>query len=55
MGTDLRIDLLGAIHIMMGAWDEVMETVASCFGKAGFMMNKLSEMCEDGVDDECMY
>ncbi|KAH9368532.1 hypothetical protein HPB48_021872 [Haemaphysalis longicornis] len=56
VGTELKVDLLGAIHMMTSAWNGVKkETVANCFRKAGFVTAELSEACEDGDDDdECV-
>ncbi|KAH9365743.1 hypothetical protein HPB48_008059 [Haemaphysalis longicornis] len=52
VGTELKIDQLGAIHMMTGAWNSVKQSVANCFRKAGFVTAELSEACEDGDDDE---
>ncbi|KAH9374653.1 hypothetical protein HPB48_017225 [Haemaphysalis longicornis] len=56
VGTELKVDLLGAIHMMTSAWNGVKkETVANCFRKAGFVTAELSEACKGGDDDvECM-
>ncbi|KAH7981873.1 hypothetical protein HPB52_001362 [Rhipicephalus sanguineus] len=52
MGTELKVDLLGAIQIMTGACQDVKtDTVANCFRKAGFVTAELAETGED-CDDE---
>ncbi|XP_064459053.1 tigger transposable element-derived protein 6-like [Ornithodoros turicata] len=52
MGMDLKIDLLGAIQMMAGAWNDVKrETVANCFRKAGFVA-VADEACADALDDD---
>lgn len=52
MGTELKVDLLGAIQMMTGAWRDVkQDTVANCFRKAGLVTAKLPETCEDGDGD----
>ncbi|KAL1421801.1 hypothetical protein MTO96_022848 [Rhipicephalus appendiculatus] len=38
MGTELKVDMLGAIQMMTGIWQDVKETVAKRFWKAGFVM-----------------
>ncbi|KAH9365302.1 hypothetical protein HPB48_018296 [Haemaphysalis longicornis] len=38
VGTELKVDQLGAIHMMTGAWNSVKQSVANCFRKAGFGM-----------------
>ncbi|KAH9369862.1 hypothetical protein HPB48_013867 [Haemaphysalis longicornis] len=45
-----KVDQLGAIHMMTGAWNSVKQSVANCFRKAGFVTAEHSEACE--VDDE---
>ncbi|KAH9369621.1 hypothetical protein HPB48_010680 [Haemaphysalis longicornis] len=52
MGTELKVDQLGAKHMMTGAWNSVKQSVANCFRKAGFVTSEFSEACEDGDDDE---
>ncbi|KAH9383172.1 hypothetical protein HPB48_023998 [Haemaphysalis longicornis] len=52
VGTELKVDQLGAIHMMTGAWISVKQSVANCFRKAGFVTAEHSEACEDGDDDE---
>ncbi|KAH9360475.1 hypothetical protein HPB48_009662 [Haemaphysalis longicornis] len=52
VGTELKVDQLGAIHMMRGAWNSVKQSVANCFRKAGFVTAEFSEACEDGDDDE---
>ncbi|KAH9384867.1 hypothetical protein HPB48_026897 [Haemaphysalis longicornis] len=52
MGTELKVDLLGAIQMLTGAWPDVKtDTVANCFRKAGFGMAELAETGEDGDED----
>ncbi|KAH7985054.1 hypothetical protein HPB52_024340 [Rhipicephalus sanguineus] len=52
MGTELKVDLLGAIQMMTGAWQDVKtDTVANRFRKAGFVTAELAETSED-FDDE---
>ncbi|KAH9363339.1 hypothetical protein HPB48_006445 [Haemaphysalis longicornis] len=36
VGTELKVDQLGAIHMMRGAWNSGKQSVANCFRKAGF-------------------
>ncbi|KAH9375226.1 hypothetical protein HPB48_000602 [Haemaphysalis longicornis] len=52
VGTELKVDQLGAIHMMTGAWNSVKQSVANCFRKAGFVTAEFWEACEDGDDDE---
>ncbi|KAH9382606.1 hypothetical protein HPB48_015283 [Haemaphysalis longicornis] len=52
VGTELKVDQLGAIHMITGAWNSVKQSVANCFRKAGFVTAEHSEACEDGDDDE---
>ncbi|KAH9367300.1 hypothetical protein HPB48_011925 [Haemaphysalis longicornis] len=52
VGTELKVDQLGAIHMMTGAWNSVKQSVANCFRKAGFLTAEHSEAGEDGDDDE---
>ncbi|KAH9380628.1 hypothetical protein HPB48_020897 [Haemaphysalis longicornis] len=52
VNTELKVDQLGAIHMMTGAWNSVKQSVANCFRKAGFVTAEHSEACEDGDDDE---
>ncbi|KAH9370211.1 hypothetical protein HPB48_019354 [Haemaphysalis longicornis] len=52
VSTELKVDQLGAIHMMTGAWNSVKQSVANCFRKAGFVTAEHSEACEDGDDDE---
>ncbi|KAH9359532.1 hypothetical protein HPB48_022340 [Haemaphysalis longicornis] len=37
VGTELKVDQLGAIHMMTSAWNRVKQSVANCFRKAGFV------------------
>ncbi|KAH9367357.1 hypothetical protein HPB48_010152 [Haemaphysalis longicornis] len=39
VGTELKVDQLGAIHMMTGAWNSVKQSVANCFRKAGVGMD----------------
>ncbi|KAH9368148.1 hypothetical protein HPB48_018819 [Haemaphysalis longicornis] len=48
VGTELKVDQLGAIHMITGAWNSVKQSVANCFRKAGFVTAEHSEACEDG-------
>ncbi|KAK8769982.1 hypothetical protein V5799_013553 [Amblyomma americanum] len=51
MGTDLKIDLLGAIQMITGAWGDVKQaTVANCFGKAGLEVAR--DECPEALDDD---
>ncbi|KAH9379178.1 hypothetical protein HPB48_011827 [Haemaphysalis longicornis] len=34
VGTELKVDQLGAIHMITGAWNRVKQSVANCFRKA---------------------
>ncbi|KAH9359568.1 hypothetical protein HPB48_013402 [Haemaphysalis longicornis] len=52
VGTELKVDQLGAIQMMTGAWNSVKQSVANRFRKAGFETAEHSEACEDGDDDE---
>ncbi|KAH9360533.1 hypothetical protein HPB48_022331 [Haemaphysalis longicornis] len=40
VGTELKVDQLGAIHMMTGAWNSVKQSVANCFRKAGFVTSE---------------
>lgn len=52
MGTELKVDLLGAIQMLTGAWRDVKtDTVANCFRKAGFVTAELAETGEDGDEE----
>ncbi|KAL1414842.1 hypothetical protein MTO96_007105 [Rhipicephalus appendiculatus] len=52
MGTELKVDLLGAIQMMTGAWRDVKtDTVANCFRKAGFGTAEPAETGEEGDDE----
>ncbi|KAH7976909.1 hypothetical protein HPB52_021486 [Rhipicephalus sanguineus] len=47
----LKVDLLGAIQMVTGAWRDVKtDTVANCFRKAGFVTAELADTSEDGDD-----
>ncbi|KAL1472413.1 hypothetical protein MTO96_039348 [Rhipicephalus appendiculatus] len=53
MGTELKVDLLGAIRMMTGAWRDVKkDTVANCFRKAGFGTAEPAETGEEGDDGD---
>lgn len=52
MGTELKVDLLGAIQMLTGAWRDVKtDTVANCFREAGFLTAELAETGEDGDEE----
>ncbi|XP_077528056.1 uncharacterized protein LOC144139634 [Haemaphysalis longicornis] len=51
MGTELKVDLLGAIQMLTGAWRDVKtHAVANCFRKAGFGTAELAETGTDRSD-----
>ncbi|KAH9373924.1 hypothetical protein HPB48_001100 [Haemaphysalis longicornis] len=41
VGTELKVDQLGAIHMMTGVWNSVKQSVANCFRKADFVTAEL--------------
>ncbi|KAH9376967.1 hypothetical protein HPB48_007993 [Haemaphysalis longicornis] len=52
MGTELKVDLLGAIQMLTGAWRDVKtDAVTNCFRKAGFGTAELEETGEDGDEE----
>lgn len=52
LGVELKVDLLGAIQMLTGAWNDVKQsTVVNCFRKAGFVVAP-DEGCSDTEDDD---
>ncbi|KAH9369973.1 hypothetical protein HPB48_001850 [Haemaphysalis longicornis] len=46
VGTELKVDHRGAIHMMTGAWNSVKQSVADCFQKAGVVTAEHSELAK---------
>ncbi|KAH9369669.1 hypothetical protein HPB48_007636 [Haemaphysalis longicornis] len=46
VGTELKVDQLGAIHMMTGAWNSVKQSVANCFRKAGFVTAEFRKLAK---------
>ncbi|XP_077534396.1 uncharacterized protein LOC144146310 [Haemaphysalis longicornis] len=53
MGQDLKIDLLTAIQMLKGAWDDVkQETIANCFKHARFVVGAEESSEEDETSED---
>lgn len=53
MGQDLKIDLLTAIQMLKGAWDDVkQETIANCFRHARFVVGAEESSEEDETSED---